>query len=157
MIDSKDAVSHYDYIKEIALAWINQEMYWPKEVKKRKVEQDDGKRKTRRQTARSLEIKSHSSSQKATPFNDKTLHPTGRLSCRLTTSVQHFPEWPTISRPQCQLHRWARNRQGREVRGAIVTCSICRVNLCVPCFKIFHTEAYVVGKKKEIAASSKGD
>ena len=103
MIDSKSAVSHYDYIKEIALAWVNQELYWPKKItiqKKRKgTTQDDGKRKTRN-AIRALDYESQSSSQKATPFNDKTLHPTGKLSCRLTTSVQHFPECTTISRPQ---------------------------------------------------------
>ena len=154
MIDSKCAVSHYDYIKEIALAWINQDIYWPKKIIniKRKAPIDDGKRKTR--ASRALRTESiSSSSSKATPFNDKTLHPRGKLNCRLNTSVQHFPECSTISRPQCQLHRWARNREGKEVRGAILTCSICRVHLCISCFKIFHTEAYIVSKKEDIAAS----
>ena len=156
MIDSKAAVNHYDYIKEIALAWINPDIHWPKKIsqKKRKAPKDDGKRNTR--ASRALDESSVSSSiasSKATPFNDKTLHPRGKLACRLQHAVQHFPECTTVSRPQCQLHRWARNREGKEVRGSIVTCSICRVNLCIPCFKTFHTEAYIVGKKDEIAAS----
>jgi hypothetical protein len=49
MIDSKAAVNHYDFIKEIALAWINPEIHWPKKIsqKKRKAPVDDGKQKTR--------------------------------------------------------------------------------------------------------------
>ena len=30
MLDSKDEISHNDYIKYIALAWINPEQYWSK-------------------------------------------------------------------------------------------------------------------------------
>ena len=33
MMDSKNALSHFDYIKQISLAWINQEEYWPKTLK----------------------------------------------------------------------------------------------------------------------------
>ena len=156
MIDSKAAVNHYEYIKQIALAWINQDVYWPKEIKqkKRKTEQDDGKRKTRR-VARALDTDSSTSSKtsKATSFNEKTLHPTGKLSCRLNTSVQHFLECSPVRRRQCQLHRWARGREGKEERGSILTCSICRVHLCISCYKLFHTEANIVGKKDEIAAA----
>lgn len=156
MINSKDVVSHYDYIKEITLAWINQELYWSKTVNRRKQNVDmvdDGKRKTRASRALDIALVLSSASLKATPFTDKTLHPTGKLSCCLNTAVQHFPECTSISRPQCQLHRWARNREGKEVRGQILTCSICCVNLCVSCFKVFHTEAYIVGIKDDIAAS----
>ena len=49
MIDSKKVVSHYDYIKQIALAWINQQLYWPaaRPSKKRKGKEQDNKRVTR--------------------------------------------------------------------------------------------------------------
>ena len=33
MMDSKKALCHYEYIKQISLAWINQEEYWPKTLK----------------------------------------------------------------------------------------------------------------------------
>ena len=36
MLDSKDKMSHYDYIKYIALSWINPEQYCPKKFKKPK-------------------------------------------------------------------------------------------------------------------------
>ena len=138
----------------ISVSVARQETYWPKEIKKKKRmrEQEDGKRKTRR-VSRALDTSSSTSSKtKATAFNEKTLHPTGKLSCRLNTSVQHFPECsPTTRRRQCQLHRWARGREGKEERGSILTCSICRVHLCISCYKLFHAEANIVGKKDEIA------
>ena len=33
IMDSKKALSHYDYIEQISLEWINQEEYWPKTLK----------------------------------------------------------------------------------------------------------------------------
>lgn len=37
-----------------------------------------------------------------------------------------------------------------QTRGKIVTCDACNVNLCVPCFKIFHTVDDIVGKREEL-------
>ena len=162
MIDSKAAVSHYDYIKEIALAWVNQELYWPKRIaqKKRKAQGDidNGKRKTR-PTVRILEtgsVSTASTCSKAPNVTNETLHPSGSLRNRLNTSVQHLPEKPSTKRPICQLHRWARGRGVNEVRGGILKCSVCRIHLCIACYKLFHTEASIVERKDEIAAIGAG-
>ena len=152
--DSRNTVSHYNYIKQIALAWINQELYWPKrEVKKRKKEYEGtGTRSRRRMEVESL---ASSSSMKCTKIDDKSLHPArGKLALRLTTTVQHFPETPKAKKPKCQLHRWARGRdEGRNVMAGVITCSVCNVNLCIPCYNIFHKEANLTDKRKEIAES----
>ena len=44
MHDSKNFYSHYDYIKQISLAWINPELHWPKKIvqQKKKRKQDVG-------------------------------------------------------------------------------------------------------------------
>ena len=157
MIDSKKAVSHYNYIKEIALAWVNPELYWPKKIRptkrKAKGEIDSNKRKTR-SAVRHLDTESVcTTSSKAPNVTNESLHPaTGNLSCRLNNSVQHLPECPSVKRPICQLHRWARGRDAKEVRGGIVKCSVCRIHLCISCYKVFHLEASIVEKKDEIAA-----
>ena len=31
-MDNKRSIIHYEYIKEIALAWIEPELYWPKKI-----------------------------------------------------------------------------------------------------------------------------
>jgi hypothetical protein len=50
--------------------------------------------------------KSTTSTSKCIQIDEKTLHPVkGRLSCRLTTAIQHFPQVPAAKMPRCQLHR----------------------------------------------------
>ena len=95
-----------------------------------------------------------STSSKYIKVNDSSLHPTlGKLNTRLNTSVQHLPEASKAKRAKCQLHRWARGRDGGEVFSGVITCSICRVNLCITCYNIFHKEANIEGKRKAIAES----
>ena len=166
MIDSNQAVSHYDYIKTIALGWINQDTHWPKQVKlkKRKADKevDDGKRHTRATTRKLYSSSSQmsSSSSKTKQIKDKTLDPIrGELNCRLQTSVQHFPvRQTTKTAAKCQLHRWARRgTNGKEVRKGVFSCSYCQVHLCIDCFKLFHIEANLIQKKEEIAVPSVDD
>ena len=49
MITSKKGVSHYEYIKQISLAWINHELYWPQppKVKAKRKTKEDNSRLTR--------------------------------------------------------------------------------------------------------------
>ena len=74
---------------------------------------------------------------RATPFNDKTLHPTtGKLRIRLDTSQPHWPLENQKSEANCQLHKWV---TGKKKKGSLVRCSVCNVTLCVKCFVQFHT------------------
>ena len=48
MHDSKNYVSHYEYIKQVSLAWINQDLYWPKKAPQKpqnRVKQQERQRK----------------------------------------------------------------------------------------------------------------
>ena len=158
--DSKQICSHYDYIKEISLAWINPELHWPKKKTKAAAKSKEiyNKVKTRlRKRFREDDMVSASNfnSSKCERVNDASLHPTaGKLHMRLNTSVQHLPEHSKSKKPKCQLHRWARGRQSAgDVSSGVVTCSVCRVNLCITCYNYFHKEAHLEGKKREIADS----
>lgn len=160
MVDSKKALSHYDYIKQISLAWINRDLYWPQPLKvaakKRKSQANDTRRRvTRAKKSLDTDLDSLTSKgSKCCSIDDKTIDPiSGTLRRRFNTAVQHFPEKPSGKRARCQLHRWARNREGPEVFATVTTCSVCRVNLCLSCYKLFHTEANILGKKKDIARS----
>ena len=152
---SKADVTHHDFIKQICLAWIDKQQYWPKleESRARTVEEDNVK--TRAKKRLQIDATSNSSSTTVcTTINDKTLHPVhGRLSLRLNYSVQHYPEISKAKSSRCALHRWARNRQGAAVMANVVVCSVCRVHLCIHCFNLFHKEANILGMKDDIAAA----
>ncbi len=83
--------------------------------------------------------------KKARPVNNSTLDPvSGLLKGRLDSNF-HFIV-PSVSKdPVCALYRWANNdenttRAAARVRGkSIGCCDVCKVNLCLKCFKIFHT------------------
>ena len=159
MLLTKPTLTHYEFIKQVALAWINKDLHWPndsttKVSKKRKTEDDD-KRKTRA-TKKRLDIDAMSFSSadsRCFPITSKSLHPSsGSLNIRLNTTMQHLPHLAK-KRSRCGLHRWARNREGKEVMSNVMTCSVCTVNLCITCFNIFHKEANLEEVKDAIARS----
>ena len=43
---------------------------------------------------------------------------------------------PTANDPRCSLHSWAENMR---IRKQIVKCVTCGIDLCVECYKNFHT------------------
>ena len=168
-------MSHYEYIKAIALAWIEPEEYAPQRIARKRKSREDkevsmGSRSRRRMTQihRSTSSSTVSGltsigastnaaggdSNRNGTINDNSLHPSsGKLRCRLNTAVQHLPEYSKVKKRRCQLHRWARDRKGEEAMSGIIRCSICRVDLCVKCYQVFHKEANLVDKKICIAAS----
>ena len=106
--DRKNTLSHYDYIKQIALAWVSRDLYWPSQhISRKRTAALDERRRTRSRLAVDVDTESKStSSTKCIQVDEKTLHTVkGRLSCRLNTAIQHFPEIPVAKRPRCQLHR----------------------------------------------------
>ena len=154
MLDSKNTVSHYEYIKEVALAWVNREMYLPKVIgiRSKKRKPDDDKPNTRASRKINFDMNSDASITSCIRVNDSTLHPNnGKLSCRLNTTVQHFPSKPRVKRARCALHRWARGREGSEVMRDLNTCTYCQVTLCITCFHTFHKEANLLEMKERIA------
>ena len=159
MHDSKKILSHYDYIKQVSLAWISQELYWPQKVttarkKKRRETEKTQTRSRKRKPDTDIGSASSAGSSRCTKIDDDTLDPmNGKLCIRLNHSFQHFPEKSKNKNPKCGLHRWARGRNASEVQAGVTTCSICRVNLCIQCYHIFHKEAHLLGKKREIAES----
>ena len=84
MVGSKKALSHYNFIKEIVLAWTNKDLHWPKSLKvtpsKRKAEDEDC-RVTRAKKSSEVDLASMlRSSSICTTIDKKTLDPIkGRL------------------------------------------------------------------------------
>lgn len=89
-------------------------------------------------------------------INDAALDPAvGSLRCRLDAFMSHCPMHFEGKRAgKCQLHRWARERKGKEVRNAkVLYCSGCNVSLCSKCWNIFHNKDNLVAMKNKIAES----
>jgi len=118
MLLTKPTLTHYEFIKQVALAWINKDMYCPKDnvaaVSNKKKAENDDNRKTRA-TKRKLNIDAmsfSSSESRCIPVNPKSLNRTSvSLNIRLNTTMQHLPQLAK-KRARCALHRRARNRGG---------------------------------------------
>ena len=55
---------------------------------------------------------------------------------RLNLCLGHLPE-KVDKRAWCSLHRWAGSiKKGKD----IIRCQVCKVNLCIPCYSLFHKE-----------------
>jgi hypothetical protein len=116
------------------------------------VETHKAARKKARLPARAVNKVMDTKQHRAPRMEDNALHPyTGFLACRL---YQHVPHFPVPSdhlkvQPKCALHRWATG--GGMYRAQVFVCDQCKVCLCLDCFKVFHTEADIVGMKGELS------
>lgn len=182
-------MSHYDFIKSIALAWIDQETYWPsRNSRKRRSEGvtiEDGCRSGRGRSRRSLHLGTSSSTgaivgggsttasddstltfsysainvpvtrNRNITMNNASLDPhKGSLKSRLNKSITHYPQRSKNKRAKCQLHRWARGRDAKEVRGTrVLHCPTCQVDLCYSCWRTFHECVNITEMKEKIAES----
>ena len=153
MHDNGDNVlSHYDYIKQISMAWIDPDRYWPnKKRSKRKRGTTPVRRSVRLEDSsdddESMSTATSATSTRCQPIDAAALHPiSGSLNVRLNTAIQHLPVHITTKKSRCQLHRWARGRGkgAQSVMSGVIMCSVCRVSLCVKCYNIYHKVANVV-------------
>ena len=145
-----DLISHHDFIKSIAVNWINSDndgdCASSSGTKRSLFPKGRGSTRRRQNTAMSTSTSVSSLSveceqvvapnkRRASTVNDTSLQHTTNLSkIRLDSSLRHYPQ---IGRKnaRCALHRWL----GYETEKDVYFCPTCNVNLCVPCNKIFHT------------------
>ena len=101
-----------------------------------------------------------SATKKATRFTDSTLDPnTGLLKCRLDNNLHYIINSATVN-ACCGLCRWAlsdgQSNRNKRIRGNCVgKCDLCNVNLCMSCFKPFHTIGLLDKLKSEVMKQSK--
>ena len=154
-----ELVSHYDYIKLIAISWIDPARYGPQTPmkqlpkSKRALDEESSRPSTRRRIIEAAQSAGMKKSKRCKEVTDHSLDPVkGGLCIRLNTTIQHWPE-EVKGKKRCQLHRWARGRELPAVMQSVVMCSICQVNLCLKCFNTFHKEADLLGRKNQISAN----
>ena len=124
-------MSHYEFQKRVALAWINQQECWPVRSNAYVNNLSLAWRVTTttpsvcmtENTVSSLGSQSTTTEMphiiccnKATPFNDKTLDPkTGKLRIRLDNTQPHWPLENQKSEANCQLHKWVTGKKRKAV------------------------------------------
>ena len=152
----KYLLSHHDFRRAVAEAWLNPEEYTKSQKRAQEPEQTENFMKKRKvvsttstkasSVASSLTMNSsksiYSTIQKEQKqgtkkhckhVNDDSLDPTSSLCIRLDSTLDHLPD-PANARARCALHRWL----GIETQKQVSYCTVCNVHLCVKCYRIFH-------------------
>ena len=168
-IPKRKLLSQHDFRKIIAIAWINKS-YFKKYVESKEecremvIEYERVKRK--RGTVASISSISSASGvvtrskdttddnipvekkQRATALTDVALKSVvGKFACRLIPELDHLPMPKTGSNVRCALHRWGNKT---TVQRSVMMCPTCNIQLCLNCYKIFHSERDLVGKKNDM-------
>jgi hypothetical protein len=168
-------MSHYDFRKSIALAWIKsdepsiRERQKQKEERKKSFEEQSTisskrtatsdqssnatisnkrrKKDDNKRETRSAAVEEVNKKPRAPTMNDSALNDrSGPFVQRLNRMVGHY--CTTIERgARCALHRWC---SGIEVKKNVFSCSVCKVHLCIECFQIFHTAYDLVDEKEAL-------
>ena len=177
-VPKKNWLSHYEFRRAIAIAWVSKDEISIKERRRmnqrssgsdettpatsaaarrnssqtKTPAQSTGGRRKRRQPSSGDSNPPAMKTPKAAPLKDTTItSPNGPYCRRLDKFVDHFPEIREgVNRPKCALHRWAADMEEKK---NVYACTHCRINLCVPCFKVFHTEMDLIAAKTKLRYS----
>ena len=174
-VDKKNLLSQYQFRKEIALYWINPSLFQRDYHRLSTPTSRSGTATTAIGTASSTATRTSPRTHKkrkliysptnstissltgissptttATTVNDRSLHVNGKLNCRLIRTYDHSPV-QCKQNVQCQLHKWcSSSKQKMRVETQLCYCPTCNVNLCLECYRPFHTETDIVEKKSVI-------
>ena len=140
-------MSHYSFREQIALAWLDEEKYWPERYSRRPRTSSASSQSRKKQnvsttsSGRVTRSIASSSIASSTAKYCKTLNQSalvnGSFDKRLVLSDEftHLPA-PALSKySECQLHKWSDKRTRKQ----IAYCADCNVCLCIQCYKAFHT------------------
>ena len=114
--------SHYKFIREICLYWIEPEKYCPEPTSKRSTSVQDYT-STKSRAFKKLKFMR----KKNASLTDKTLDPyNGSLCCRLNTKLNHLPEAPDTKEGSCAYHYFKNKSKHRK---HFMKCPVCQVIL----------------------------
>ena len=139
-------MTHYHFREKVALAWLDEERFWPGRYSRRpKINTECKSRKTHvsatASSARVTRSVASSTNTSVTLKSCKALNQNslenGTFDQRLILSDEftHLPTPAVSKHSECQLHKWADKRTRKQ----IAYCSDCNVCLCIQCYKAFHT------------------
>ena len=171
--DGKTPMSHYDFRRTIALSWIDSGEPSIAERRRERIRQaTPGTPHSNKRTRATLDMSNVTSTKrkrttppsgtsnatatsnsskpaaKSSHLNDQSIdNASGPFAKRLDRFVDHFPVMPTERRPYCALHRCVGKLDERK---HVYKCSHCKINLCIDCHQIFHTQVNVKEKKEHL-------
>ena len=167
-IPKKNRRSHLEFRKDLALAWIDMEHFnrylqnnnllgrkrkAPDEVVCSPITLDTDLQSTTTisyRTRSGNEVTAVAKRIRCTAITDTSLDPgTSSLRRRLSrTGIDHMHDKPITGKDatRCQLHRWL----GFEYCKHVSFCCECYVHICVSCYRLFHNEPDIVGRKIEL-------
>jgi ribosomal protein L37AE/L43A len=97
-----------------------------------------------------------SNNRRARVVNEASLDPTmGALRGRLNENYVHYPELPTAKQPCCSLCRFVTENKNVRTYTSMFQCDLCKVHLCITCFKPFHTVSSVKNLKSQVLSCLK--
>ena len=127
--------THYQFIQDIALAWLKPSQYWPKPKKVTRISSQHSMDEST-VSASVVTRRVSGSVKRSAVFNDNSLNPyTGSLRCRLDSSLNHMPT--KIDKPEanCQMHYWKKKGKHRK---QLMMCPACNVILSLDYYKMLH-------------------
>jgi hypothetical protein len=145
---NKKLLSHFLFRKTIALSWIT-----GTKVTMETDELHNARKRTIPNPSISTVTNSLSttSNKRARVVNEASLDPKeGALKGRLNDNYVHFPEPATAKQPCCSLCRFVSSNKNVRTYTSVFQCDICKVHLCITCFKPFHTVASVKNLKSQV-------
>ena len=140
LIHDRKPISHYEFRKAIAMAWINPKENWPDDGDRKKRRRDEDEVRPRRRrtgTGTGSNADQSSETKRSVAFTDATLDSRQGLLKHQLEVDGHWPKaiFPHKKDVSCQMHRWGR---ARKVRAKLLTYMKCNVTLCIDCFYLFH-------------------
>ena len=129
----KNMLTHYNFRKAVALAWISPEEYYQAS-------------KNTNATTPPAPSSNKKKLKRTEFFTDHSVAAAGKLTVtRMNTYLQHLPVPPNSERSRCGMHRWL----GIDMQKDVMTCKSCNVNLCLRCYEGFHTIVDLPGMKAQ--------
>lgn len=176
-VPKSQRLSHYLFLLSVATAWIDRSETDIRHVKrtrekKRRHEENEQSQThtpppphahgTQRSALVTASPASSTKPSKAPRINDNSLHPDTGVLCLCLNHFGnfHLPQPSASKHPSCAMHRWLKGREAgscSQIRGNIVCCSTCKVNLCTQCFHMFHTVKDIVGCRVKLASKLTND
>jgi hypothetical protein len=151
---SKKILTHYKFRRAIVVAWL---------TGRSSIEQHENGVKRKRDSTSISTLTSSSSysapmTAKAPTVTDASLDPQiGSLSGRLNDSYVHYPEILSSKQPCCSLCRLLTPNKNVQKYSNVFQCDICRVHLCIQCFKPFHAITSVKHLKSHVISCIRGN
>ena len=148
--------NHHDWNEAIGYAHLDPHEYWPRRKSPHSTTTEGAVAAV--STAAVSTTKQPKLNTKGKPIlprgprvDSSALSPTrGSLKCCLDHNTRvHMPEPPLTLNANCTLHRWAHkefnpndvpSNKPAGSRAHVMRCEACGVNLCLRCWKIFHTQ-----------------